>query len=355
MKNSGKILSIVQYGLLAAAAMFLAGCNTVVLHPFGDVAAQQGHLLVVSTLLMLIIIIPVIALICLFAWRYRNTNTDATYAPEWDHSTKLELIIWGAPLLIIIALGLLTWIGTHTLDPYRPLSRLDAKRALPADVKAIVVEVVALDWKWLFIYPDLGIATVNELAAPVDVPIQFKITASSVMNSFFIPALAGQIYAMPGMQTTLNAVINQPGEFDGFSSNYSGAGFSDMKFKFHGLSKADFDSWVASVRAGAATSTASALSRSTYAHLEQPSVREPIHYYSSVDGDLYHAILNRCVDGTTQCMDQMMQMGAHGGSEMAIQSGHSNTVKLAVASNQVGTRKLATEVCTTPPLSSGKK
>jgi len=324
----------------------LAGCDTVVLHPSGDVAAQQGHLLVISTFLMLIIIVPVIALTCLFAWRYRHNNKAATYEPEWDHSTKLELIIWGAPLLIIIVLGLLTWIGTHTLDPYRPLSRLDAKRSMPANVKPIIVEVVALDWKWLFIYPDLGIASVNELAAPVDVPVEFKITASTVMNSFSIPALAGQIYAMPGMQTTLNAVINHSGEFDGFSANYSGAGFSDMKFKFHGMSKADFDLWVQSVRsANAGNST---LSRSTYAELEKPSQRDPVRHYGSVDADLYHAILNRCVSGNEQCLDQMMQMGPHGGM--------SETAN-AVTNPALGATKLASlskEICTTPQLSSGK-
>jgi cytochrome o ubiquinol oxidase subunit 2 len=335
---------------LIGAGLLLAGCDTVVLHPSGDVAAQQGHLLVVSTFLMLIIIVPVIALTCFFAWRYRHKNTEATYEPEWDHSTKLELIIWGAPLLIIIVLGLLTWIGTHTLDPYRPLERLDAKRAMPLNVKPMVVEVVALDWKWLFIYPDLGIASVNELAAPVDVPVEFKITASTVMNSFSIPALAGQIYAMPGMQTTLNAVINRPGDFDGFSANYSGAGFSDMKFKFHGMSKADFDQWVQSVKAG------SELSRGIYAELEKPSQREPVRHYGSIDADLYHAILNRCVSGNEQCLDQMMQMGPHGSMSAAAKAeinATSGATKLASIGNGIS-KEISKEICTTPQLSSGK-
>ncbi len=164
----------------------------VVMSPSGDIATQQRDLIIVSTVLMLLIIIPVIFLTLFFAWRYRRTNTAADYAPEWHHSTRLEIVIWSAPLAIIIALGAVTWISTHKLDPYRPLDRIDADRAIPADTKSLTVEVVALDWKWLFFYPDLGIATVNELAAPVDVPIDFKITASSVMNSFFIPALAGR-------------------------------------------------------------------------------------------------------------------------------------------------------------------
>ena len=166
----------------------LAGCDWVVLNPSGDIASQQGQLIVVSTLLMLLIIVPVIALTILFAWRYRKSNTEAKYEPDWDHSTQLELVIWGAPLLIIIALGLITWISTHKLDPYRPLDRLDANRPISAAAEPLTIEVVALDWKWLFIYPEQGIATINELATPVDVPIRFKITASTVMNSFYIPA-----------------------------------------------------------------------------------------------------------------------------------------------------------------------
>jgi cytochrome o ubiquinol oxidase subunit 2 len=287
----------------------LAGCNTVLMNPSGDIANQQGRLIVVSTVLMLIIIIPVIALTIFFAWRYRQSNKEATYSPDWDHSTQLELAIWAAPLLIIIALGAITWISTHTLDPYRPLSRLDAKRQISPETKPLVVEVVALDWKWLFIYPEQGIATVNELAAPVDVPISFKITASSVMNSFFIPALAGQIYAMPGMETKLHAVINKPGEFEGFSANYSGAGFSGMRFKFHGLDKDDFDKWVEKAK----TSKEGELTREGYMKLEVPSEREPVRHYATVDADLYNAILNRCVDRNKMCMSQMMAIDADGG------------------------------------------
>ena len=151
--------------LLLPVILLLSGCNTVLLNAPGDVAAQQGRLIIVATVLMLLIIVPVIALTCLFAWRYRQSNQEATYSPEWHHSTALELVIWSAPLLIIIALGAVTWISTHTLDPYRPLRRIDAQRLVAKDVKPMVVEVVALDWKWLFIYPELGIATVNELAA----------------------------------------------------------------------------------------------------------------------------------------------------------------------------------------------
>lgn len=297
---------IVRRGLFFLTFALLAGCDTVVLNPSGDIAAQQGDLIVISTVLMLLIIVPVIALTILFAWRYRKNNTEARYEPEWDHSTKLELVIWGAPLLIIIALGLITWITTHTLDPYRPLARIDAERPLPADHKPLIVEVVALDWKWLFIYPEQGIATVNELATPVDVPVRFKITASSYMNSFYIPALAGQIYAMPGMETKLNAVLNEAGTYEGFSANYSGAGFSDMRFKYHGMNEADFERWVQEVKAKGGS-----LDRAGYLQLEKPSEREPVRRYGNVDPELYHAILNRCVAENTMCMDDMMAGDHH--------------------------------------------
>ncbi|ALT76055.1 cytochrome ubiquinol oxidase subunit II [Paucibacter sp. KCTC 42545] len=297
-----------RLGVLAAT-LPLAACNMVVMKPSGDIAQQQAQLIITSTLLMLLIIVPVIFLTLFFAWRYRQANRAATYKPDWDHSTKLELLIWGAPLLIIIALGAITWISTHKLDPYRPLDRIAPGRPVAADVKPLVVEVVALDWKWLFLYPEQGIATVNELAAPLDRPIQFKLTASTVMNSFYIPALAGQIYTMPGMQTQLHAVINKPGVFDGFSANYSGAGFSHMRFKFHGLSHEDFDVWVAKNKAEGVL-----LSRSVYQQLEQPSGREPVRRYAEVEQGLYQAILNRCVDTNKMCMGQMMAIDAAGGT-----------------------------------------
>ncbi len=296
--------------VLALFAVLLGGCKLVVLNPSGDVAVQQGQLVVVSTLLMLIIIVPVIILTLFVAWRYRESN-KATYKPDWDHSTQLELVIWAAPLLIIIALGAVTWISTHTLDPFRPLTRIDAER--PAeDIKPLVVEVVAMDWKWLFLYPEQGIATVNELAAPVDRPIEFRITATSVMNAFYVPALAGMIYAMPSMQTKLHAVINRPGVYEGFSANYSGAGFSDMRFKFHGLSDVDFAKWVQQTR-----DAGQALNRETYLQLEKPSEREPVHHYASVANGLYDAILNRCVETGRMCVHHMMAIDENGGGGRA--------------------------------------
>ncbi|EJN06334.1 ubiquinol oxidase subunit II [Phyllobacterium sp. YR531] len=290
----------------------LTACNAVVMSPSGDVAAQQRDLVVVSTILMLIIIIPVMVLTVFFAWKYRQSNTDAPYDPEWDHSTQLELIIWAAPLLIIICLGAVTWMATHLLDPYRPLGRISPGKAVSQTVKPLQVEVVALDWKWLFIYPEYGIASVNEMAAPVDRPIDFRLTSSAVMNSFYIPALAGQIYTMPGMQTKLSAVINHPGAYQGFSANYSGAGFSGMRFTFHGLADDAFDTWVADVKA-----KGTALDRMTYLQLERPSENVPVQHYANVDPELFSAVLNRCVERGKMCMSEMDEIDAKGGLGMA--------------------------------------
>ncbi|MBS0521055.1 MAG: ubiquinol oxidase subunit II [Proteobacteria bacterium] len=301
-----------RMGALAALSLSLGGCNAVVLFPSGDVAERQRDLLIQSTGLMLLIILPVMALTAFFAWHYRQANKAARYEPDWDHSTQLELVIWGAPLLIIICLGALTWVGTHLLDPYRPIDRVDSTRAIAANTKPLEVEVVALDWKWLFIYPQYGVATVNELAAPVDRPITFKITASSVMNSFYIPALAGQIYAMPGMETKLHAVINKPGSYTGFSANYSGAGFSGMHFTFLGLDDAAFGKWVGDIRKGAGT-----LGRAEYLELEKPSQNVPVRTFSSVDSALYKAILNMCVQPGKMCIDEMSSIDAKGGLGLA--------------------------------------
>ena len=298
--------------VLAVPAL-LGGCSAVVLDPAGDVAAQQGQLVVLATLLMLLIIVPVMALTALFAWRYRHANTDATYTPDWHHSTALELVIWAAPLLIIICLGAVTWTGTHLLDPYRPIGRIDAKRALSAQVKPLRVQVVALDWKWLFIYPEYGIATVNELAAPLDRPIEFELTASSVMNAFYVPNLAGMIYAMPGMTTRLNAVVNRPGNFTGFASNFSGDGFSGMRFRFHAVPQRAFDGWVQRIRAGGG-----ALDRSGYTRLAKPSSDTPVMRFAAVTPGLFDAAANRCVAAGETCMSDMMQADTGGSHAMAM-------------------------------------
>lgn len=299
---------------------FMAGCDLVVMSPSGDIAQQQADLIVVSTVLMLLIIVPVLFLTLYFAWHYRHSNTKAKYDPEWHHSTRLEVVIWSAPLAIIIALGAITWISTHKLDPFRPLDRIDAERTIPEGTKPLEVEVVALDWKWLFFYPEYGIATVNEMAAPIDRPITFKITASSVMNSFYVPALAGMIYAMPGMETKLHAVINKEGVFDGFSANYSGAGFSHMRFKFHSVNQEGFDGWIARVK-----QNGTALNQDAYLKLEKPSEREPVRYYATVADGLYQRVLNMCAEEGRMCMNEMMHIDMMGGGGV---ESHENREKL---------------------------
>lgn len=305
----GRILLLMMTVLSMA---LLSGCDLVLLDPSGDVARQQSNLLIATTLIMLIIVIPVIGLTLYFAWKYRESNTEAVYTPEWDHSTQLELYIWAAPLLIIIAIGAMTWIGTHKLDPFRPLDRIAPDKPLAKGYEPLRIQAVALEWKWLFIYPEQGIATVNEVAAPVDMPIRFEITSPRMMNSLFIPTLAGMVYGMPGMQTQIQAVINEPGDYMGVSGNYSGEGYSDMRFRFHGLAAADFDQWVARVKGAKGR-----LDTSRYNQLNEPSIKDPVQYFASVEDGLYHRILNLCVEPGTLCVDEMMAMDAKRDSHAA--------------------------------------
>ncbi|HEY0570758.1 MAG TPA: ubiquinol oxidase subunit II [Enterovirga sp.] len=294
---------------LLGVSGLLSGCNMVVMNPAGDIAVQQRNLIIASTALMLLVIVPVIAMTFVFAWRYRASNPDSTYDPDFHHSTQLEVVIWTVPLLIIIALGAMTWISTHTLDPFRPLSRLAPNKPVPADAKPLEVQVISLDWKWLFVYPELGIASVNELAAPVDRPISFRLTSSSVWNTFYVPALAGMIYTMPGMETKLQAVINKEGEFWGLSGHYSGSGFSRMNFSFHGVSREGFDQWVEKAKAAGST-----LDRAAYLKLEKPSEAEPVRYFAGVESGLYDAIVGMCVAPNQMCAHEMHHIDRTGGA-----------------------------------------
>lgn len=287
----------------------LAGCDAVVLSPSGYIAAQQRDLLIVSTLLMLLIVIPVMVLTVFFAWRYSERRSER-YDPDWSHSTGIELAVWAAPLMIIICIGAITWTGTHLLDPFRPLERIGERRPVPADVEPLEVQVVALDWKWLFIYPDYDVATVNEVTIPVDRPVRFHLTSQSVMNAFYVPALAGMIYAMPGMESRLHAVMNVPGDYEGFSSNYSGAGFSSMRFRLHGIEQSDFTSWLIRAR----TEGEPLLDRARYLELAEPSENVAPMSFRDVEPDLFRRILNRCVEEGRLCIDQMAALDSLGGT-----------------------------------------
>ena len=294
---------------LFVTASLISGCDFVVLSPSGDVAAQQSDLILYSTVLMLIVIVPVMALTVFFAFHYRASNTDAAYEPEWSHSISLEIVVWSLPMAIIICLAGLTWVATHRLDPYQPLSRISAEMPINSEVKPMVIQAVAMDWKWLFIYPEHGIATVNEVAAIVDRPIEFQLTSATVMNSFYIPALAGQIYAMGGMQTELNAVINETGVYEGFSANYSGEGFSKMRFRFRGLDANAFEEWLKTVRGAGAP----LLDRNAYVELEQPSIGNPVSYYNGVESGLWDRVINMCVEKGKLCLNDIHMVDALGG------------------------------------------
>ncbi|MFW2853874.1 ubiquinol oxidase subunit II [Sphingomonas sp. TX0543] len=304
--------------LLATGALaLLSGCDMVVMNPTGDIALQQRNLILTAVGLMLLIIVPVMVLTVLFAWRYRRGNPNKVYDPSFDHSTTLELIIWSGPLLIIIALSLVTWTSTHLLDPFRPLERIAPGRPVPANTKPLEVQVVALDWKWLFIYPEHGVASVNELAVPVDVPVHFSITSTSQFNTFYAPTLAGMIYAMPGMKSELNAVLNKPGDSWGYSGNYTGRGYSDMRFQLRGMSQADFTSWVAGVKKGGG-----ALNAADYLKLEVPSEKVPVIRYAAVQSQLFDRVLNQCVAPGKPCMVDVMAQDSARSAESLRRLGH---------------------------------
>ena len=259
--------------------LLLGGCNMTLLNPTGQVGLEQRNLIITATLLMLLVVVPVIVMTFLFAWKYRASNKNAVYTPKWSHSTKIEVAVWTIPVLIIIALGYITYKSTHSLDPYRPIE---------SDVKPVTIEVVALDWKWLFIYPEQGIATVNKIVFPAHTPVNFRITSDAVMNSFFIPGLGGQIYAMAGMTTKLHLIADRNAEMDGISANYSGAGFTGMKFKAIATSQEDFDAWVSEVK-----KAPKQLEKAEYEALSKPSQNNPVELYSSVTPNLFQIIVDK--------------------------------------------------------------
>jgi len=267
-------------GAMLLTAASLTACEHLeLMNPKGDIGAQEKTLILVALGLMLLVVIPVMVLTVFFAWRYRATNTKATYAPDWAHSTKIEAIVWTIPCLIVGILAVMIWETTHSLDPYKPL---DSK------VPPVRVEVMALNWKWLFIYPDYGVASVNHLAIPAGTPINFTLTAESMMNSFFIPQLGTQIYAMAGMRTRLHLIADEQGTYDGLSSAFSGPGFSDMHFDVVATSPADFDKWVAQVKSSPLT-----LNAENYRSLEAPSIKNPAAVYANVDPGIFDSVVNR--------------------------------------------------------------
>ncbi|MCL4155904.1 UNVERIFIED_CONTAM: hypothetical protein GTU68_036898 [Idotea baltica] len=228
---------------------------------------------------MMIVAIPAIVLTLFFAWRYRKRKNGGVYTPDWDGSWIVETVVWLVPGAIVVVLGTLVWTRTHEFDPYK---------ALVSDKPAFKVQAVALDWKWLFVYPELGTASVNELAFPADRPLSIEITSDTVMNSLMIPALGGQIYAMAGMRSELNLLADGPGVFTGRNTMYSGDGFSDQHFKAHAMSESDFTAWKAKVSA-----SADVLDAPAYLELHKDSTANPVAYYSATEAKLFDIILRK--------------------------------------------------------------
>jgi cytochrome o ubiquinol oxidase subunit II len=269
-----------RYGVLAIVligAATLGGCSEGVLDPKGPIAGAERQILFNSLAIMLAIVIPTILATFAVAYWFRSSNERARYQPEFRYSGRLEVLVWAIPLMTVLLLGGVTWLGSYDLDPPKPIT---------SAVKPVRVQVVSLDWKWLFIYPDDGVASVNHLTIPVGTPISFELTSSGVMNSFFVPQLGSQIYTMAGMTTRLNLQADRTGTFRGLSANYSGAGFSDMRFSVDALPSKQFDDWVAEIRDIGTT-----LDAQSYADLAKPSEAVTPFTYRAVVPNLFDSIV----------------------------------------------------------------
>jgi cytochrome o ubiquinol oxidase subunit 2 len=254
----------------------LSGCSGGVLDPQGPIGGANAKILLNALGIMLVIVVPTILAILFFAWWFRASNTRARYRPDFVYSGGIELVVWGIPILVIMFLGGVIWIGSHQLDPFRPVDSPE---------KPTEVQVVSLDWKWLFIYPDEGVASVNELVVPAGVPVHFSLTSASVMNMFFVPQLGSMIATMNGMVTQLHLAADKPGEFYGQSAQFSGDGFSDMNFTVRAVPKDAFAQWVATAR-----QAGSALDRTSYLELCRQSSNVRPFTYRSVDATLFDGI-----------------------------------------------------------------
>ncbi len=274
------VVSILLFiAIVLVAVWFLAGKNIAVFNSAGTIADQQRELIIFASLLSLVVVLPVFGLTFYVAWKYRASNKKARYEPNWDHNTKLESLWWGIPLALIVVLSVITWVSSYRLDPFRPIA---------SNEKPLEVQVVALQWKWLFIYPEQNMATVNFVQFPEDRPVNFTITSDAPMNSFWIPQLGGQMYAMSGMSTQLYLMADQPGEYRGSSANISGEGFADMVFTAKSSTQADFDAWVDQVK-----SSPDKLDMRAYQTLALPSTTEPSTAYATVDSGLYDDIVKQ--------------------------------------------------------------
>ena len=269
-------------GVLLAAVPLVAGCSDAsILRPAGPVGAQDRLIMLDALGIMLMIVVPTILATLAFAWWFRAGNTRAKYRPEWSFSGRIELVVWSIPILTILFLGGVIWVGSHQLDPARPL---------PSRQPPLEVQVVALDWKWLFIYPEQGVASVNTLVLPVGRPVHFSLTSASVMTGFFVPRLGSQIYVMNGMQSQLHLQADQPGDYFGTASHFSGDGFSDMQFIAHAVPAPRFASWAAAAHGGGPL-----LDLPGYLALARQSQNVRPFTYRAVDPRLFPAIVRQVI------------------------------------------------------------
>ena len=289
------IISVAVIAIFGAAVYYFSHVNVAVLNPQGQIGIEQRNLFVFTLILSLFVVVPVFILLGVIAWKYRDTNTKKRdYKPDWDGDKTLETIWWGIPIVIIFVLSIITWQTSHTLSPYR---------AIDSNVKPLRVQVVSLQWKWLFIYPDENIASVNLLEIPEKTPISFEITSDAPMNSFWIPSLGGQVYAMSGMSTQLHLIANQTGEYKGSSANISGKGFADMVFNVRSVTAHDFASW------SKAAGTGQPLSAMSYEDLAKPGTASSPVQYDLQDANLYDSIIAKYMEPAQQNMMNMNMGG----------------------------------------------
>ncbi len=271
------VVSIVVILLAIGAWLLVNGTYIPVLDPSGEVAGHQRNIIVFTIILSLVVIVPVFLMLAIFAWKYRAGNKTKRYTPEWDENNTLEAVWWGIPIVIVIGLSFLTYFTSHSLDPYR---------AIESDRPTLEVEVVALQWKWLFIYPEQKIATVNDLTIPVDTPVHFRLSADAPMSAFWIPALGSQIYSMNAMSSQLNLIANDIGQYTGYNTNINGEGYAKMQFAVNSVSQTDFDQWQAKH-----AESGDSLTQDSYQQLAQPGIPDKPLYYVLDDVNLYNSII----------------------------------------------------------------
>ncbi len=306
MSTSRQLFRAGSIGVLLLA-LAEGGRAASVLDPWGPVGASERQLLYESLGVMLLVVVPVLALTVGFAWWFRASNKRATYMPDWNYSGKIEFTIWIIPLLIVLFLAAIAWVGAHELDPYKPI---------PSPNKRVRVEVVSMDWKWLFIYPELGVASVNELALPVDTPVSMNITSATVMNAIFIPGLAGQIYAMTGMCTQMSVIAGKPGIYQGLSTQFSGDGFSDMHFKVVAADRAGFAQWIETLR-----HSGRSLDKPAYEQMLAARGTEQASYYSFAADDIFDYALQRGTKPASAVVGRRIDPGVGACQDMAISDG----------------------------------